>query len=327
MPDFVISHLGSTDPHLNELHKYPFAGKENVSVKLAVVEVLDDQSRQDEAKFTYMDLEGVEWEASEASSEYYLARAGWWPDGFVMAQVMNREQTVLQILRLNPVSGSRTVVLEERCGAAAKWINLHDMLHMFGASWRPPGDHSAGDMFFLWASARSGFCQLYLYRHNALSGVTSCLNDNQPVSGPSNAEWVVDGIDAVDEVNGMVYFSGSRDGCTEKHLYRAWLSATHGGAVQRLSEESGWHSSTVDAGRGLVAYSSSSVSRCPSLTLYSLPPPDDWRSYAQSGREILRASDRAIKELALVSSLPLPRFFSIVSISSPSTILITKHNS
>ena len=313
VPDFVISHTGSSDPHLKELHKYPFAGKENVKVRLAVVEALNDQSKQDEEKFAYMELGGSDWEGAVASSEYYLARAGWWPDGFVMAQVMNREQTVLQLLRLNPVSGARTVVLEERCGVAAQWVNLHDMLHMFSPSWRPPGDHSAGDMFFLWASARSGFCQLYLYKHNALSGLTSCLNDSEPVSGPNLSEWVVDSVDAVDEVHGIVYFSGSREGCTEKHLYRASLTKSPERALQRLSEDSGWHTSTVDVTRGMLASSSSSISRCPSLSLYSLPPADDWHSYALSGREILRASDRSIKELALISSLPLPNFFSIVS--------------
>lgn len=37
--------------------------------------------------------------------DYYLARVGWFPDGSVMAQVQNREQSVLQLLRLDPHTG------------------------------------------------------------------------------------------------------------------------------------------------------------------------------------------------------------------------------
>ena len=39
--------------------------------------------------------------------DYYLARVGWFPDGSVMAQVQNREQSVLQLLRLDPHTGKK----------------------------------------------------------------------------------------------------------------------------------------------------------------------------------------------------------------------------
>ena len=277
------------------------------------MEVLDDQKKQDEVQFTFMELGGSDWELSTSSSEYYLARAGWWLDGFVMAQVLNREQTVLQLLRLNPTTGSRTVVLEERCGVGAKWLNLHDMLHMLSPSWRPPGDYSAGDLFFVWASSRSGFCHLYLYRHNTITGETVCLNAGEPVSGHSSSEWMVDSIDAVDEVNGIVYFSGSVDGCVQKHLYRASLLKSPEWVIQKLSVGSGWHTSAIDVAKSIAAISVSSVAQCPTFSLFTIPPADDWSSLAQGGFEIFRASDRSLKELALVSSLPFPRFFKIVS--------------
>jgi dipeptidyl-peptidase 4 len=51
----------------------------------------------------WMELEQPSW----LDREYYLARVGWWPDGSVMAQVENREQTVLVLLRLDPSTGTR----------------------------------------------------------------------------------------------------------------------------------------------------------------------------------------------------------------------------
>jgi hypothetical protein len=39
-------------------------------------------------------------------ADYYLARVGWWPDGSVAAQVENRSQSLLQLLRIDPLTGN-----------------------------------------------------------------------------------------------------------------------------------------------------------------------------------------------------------------------------
>jgi dipeptidyl-peptidase-4 len=59
----------------------------------------------------WMDLAGADDPAALDPDDFYLARAGWWPDGSVMAQVQNRRQTVLQVLRLDPSTGAREVCL------------------------------------------------------------------------------------------------------------------------------------------------------------------------------------------------------------------------
>ena len=38
--------------------------------------------------------------------DYYVARVGWWQDGSVMVQVQNRAQSVLQLLRIDPNTGT-----------------------------------------------------------------------------------------------------------------------------------------------------------------------------------------------------------------------------
>ena len=103
IPEYEIRHQGKADPHLTETHRYPFAGAANPSVKLAVL-------RADGAggvpQSVWMDLVGDD--PSLDASDYYVARVGWWPDGSVMAQVQDRDQSVLQLLCLDPATGKRT---------------------------------------------------------------------------------------------------------------------------------------------------------------------------------------------------------------------------
>lgn len=84
-------------------------------------------------------------------------------------------------------TGMRTVILEERSDI---WINLYHMLHCFDPAWRLPADTRArkDDFCFLWASERSGFAQLYLYRYDAAAGTGVCLSG--PIGG--GGEFVVE---------------------------------------------------------------------------------------------------------------------------------------
>jgi hypothetical protein len=78
------------------------------------------------------------------------------------------------------------VVLEER---SSVWINLYHMLHNFSANWRLPGETAQnGDFYFLWASERSGFAQLYLYRYDAALRTGVCVSG--PIGG--GGEFVVE---------------------------------------------------------------------------------------------------------------------------------------
>ena len=43
--------------------------------------------------------------------DFYVARVGWWPDNSIMVQIQNRRQTVMQLLRVDPRTGQREVVL------------------------------------------------------------------------------------------------------------------------------------------------------------------------------------------------------------------------
>lgn len=96
IPSYEILHQGKSDPKHAEYHRYPFAGKENPFVKLAVLTV-PHESVTTTVDLTWMELIDnsderfhnvlKKKEGEKPVSEYYVCRAGWWPDGSVMVQV------------------------------------------------------------------------------------------------------------------------------------------------------------------------------------------------------------------------------------------------
>ena len=204
IPVYRIVHQGSdaTGASAQEDHRYPFAGEPNARLRLGVVSANGGEP-------VWMDL-GRE-------QDIYLARVHWLPDGELWAQIEDRQQTVLDLVRFDPASGGRGTVLRETSDV---WINLNDMFR--------PLD-SGG---FIWASERTGFCHLYLYD-----------SDGALVRQLTDGDWMVDGVVGVDDDAGLVYFTGTLDGPTERHLYVAPLA---GGAPRRITREPGIHAVTLD---------------------------------------------------------------------------------
>jgi dipeptidyl-peptidase-4 len=191
--NYTITRQGK-DVVEEERYRYPFVGGPNPVVELGVVALPPRQGPIDG------NPSPVKWlRICEDDMDRYIARAGWWPDGSVMVQVQSRDQTTLDVKRidLRQEGGEATALIRE---TASSWINLHDMLTPLSQTWRPPsaaGDGSgahADDFYFIWASERSGFCHLYLYRFDANSNTAVCVRTL------TSGEWVVDSVDAVDEV-------------------------------------------------------------------------------------------------------------------------------
>jgi dipeptidyl-peptidase-4 len=210
IPVYRIMHQGkdTTGPGSWEDHRYPFAGAENACVKLGVVAIEDNS-------LTWMNYDTQEYE--------YLARVEWLPDGTLSAQLENREQNELALVRFDPSSGKRTPILKEN---SKYWINLHDIF-------KPIKDVGAGQGGgFIWASERSGFRHLYLYdlRGKLIRTLTS-------------GSWMVDTLVGVDEENGLVYFTGTREDPRESHMYVVRLD---GSGLRRLTDHPGMHSIVTD---------------------------------------------------------------------------------
>jgi dipeptidyl-peptidase-4 len=208
IPIYRIQHQGRPDPLSHEDHGYPFAGQANAKVRLGVVPRAG-------GKTVWMEL-GLD--GLEVGDDLYLARVHWLPDGGLAAQLENREQTRLDLVRFDPRTGARTLLLSER---SEVWVNLHND---FRALESGQGELSGG---FLWASEKTGFRHLYL--HDAQGKELRAL---------TSGEWMVDGVVGLDEAGGHVYFVGTKDGPTEQHLYRVPLA---GGEIVRLTPEPGMH--------------------------------------------------------------------------------------
>ncbi len=108
IPIYRIVHQGkdTTGEGAQEDHRYPFAGQPNATVRLAVVS-------RDGGAPVWMDL--------GPNDDQYLARVDWFPDGTLTAQIENRAQTTLDLVRFDPQTGAHTPLLHETSDV---WINL-----------------------------------------------------------------------------------------------------------------------------------------------------------------------------------------------------------
>ena len=237
IPVYRIVHQGSAlvGEGAQEDHRYPFSGGPNAKVRLGVIGVGRTGGAQPASR-----PPRPRWlETGTEEGEAYLAKVQWGRDGLLYAQVESRDQTELTLLAFDPVTGERTVVLEER---GTPWLNLHDLF-------RPLADGRC-----LWASESSGF------RHLTIGGETLTAG-----------QWVVDAVEAVDEKVGVVYLTGNRASPVERHLYAVPLT---GGEPVRLTPEPGSHTVVVDHERGRFVDTHSALDRPPTVTVRSL---DDGR--------------------------------------------------
>jgi dipeptidyl-peptidase-4 len=234
IPVYRIVHQGkdSVGAGAQEEHRYPFAGQANAKVRLAVVSV-------DGGEPVWMDLGGDE--------DMYLARVQWLPDGSLSAQLENREQTKLEIVRFDPANGNRSPLLHEE---SEFWINLHNM---FKPIKRPGGGDWEG---FIWASERNGFRHLYLYdkRGKLIRSLTA-------------GDWMVDDIVEVDERHEKIYFMGTRAGPTESHLYEVSFA---GGELRQITYEPGMHSVVIDRNCRRFIDIHHALDQSPTITLRSI---------------------------------------------------------
>jgi dipeptidyl-peptidase-4 len=228
IPIFRILHLGKDQvgAGAQEDHHYPFAGQENARVRLGVV------ARQG-GEPAWMDL--------GPDADIYLARVNWLPDGSLAAQILNREQTRLDLVRLDPRSGKRQVLLSE---SNPTWINLHDLFRplKFGG--------------FIWGSERSGYRHLYLYDAQG-----------EQICALTQGAWTVDELAGVDEVGQQVYFTASHPSPLERQLFRV---AFGGGEPQRLTFEAGTHRVVCDHACRRFVDSCNSLEHPTRVALHSL---------------------------------------------------------
>ncbi|WP_372732109.1 DPP IV N-terminal domain-containing protein [Novosphingobium sp.] len=177
--------------------RYPAAGTPNAEVSLWVM-------APDGSGKVQVDL--------GAERDIYLARVDWAPGGKrLYVQRMNREQTVLDMLEVDPATGKSSVLFSEKA-ADKHWIDLSD-------SYRFLKDGS-----LIWWSQRDGFGHLYHRKGGKWSQLTK-------------GDWTVTGLVGVGEAGGKVYFTGTKDDVLAQQVYAMDLKAP--AKLKRLTEL-GW---------------------------------------------------------------------------------------
>jgi len=174
--------------------RYPYTGTANAKIQLGVVTLKDGS---------------INWLPHGDNEDIYIPRVEWTKNARYLSyqwQSRNQQQLELRLVDLN--NNQQTVLLSE---SSNTWLNLHVDLHFL-----------ANDQGFIWASERDGYKHLYYFDFKGKL-------QRQLTSG----NWVVDELDAVNEKQGMVYFTGRKDTPLERHLYQVSLK---GGNIKRLTE-------------------------------------------------------------------------------------------
>ncbi|QZD95224.1 S9 family peptidase [Qipengyuania gelatinilytica] len=189
--------------------RYPVAGSDNAVVELYAM----DPDGQNRVKVDLGD-----------NIDIYLARVDWAGNDLYVTR-QNREQTVMDILRVDPATGESQVLFTENAAVEDYWINLGS-----DYKWLDNGN-------LVWWSERDGFGHLYLLDEAGKTGWT------QLTSG----DWVVTKLVGVDQQAGRVFFTGTKDDVLEQHVYSVDLA--NPGAITRLTEPGYTHSASMD-GKG-----------------------------------------------------------------------------
>jgi dipeptidyl aminopeptidase/acylaminoacyl peptidase len=187
-----------------ETYPYPKVGSPNPTVQIGVVPA-------DGGEVTFLDLSDYKPE------DTLVARVGWMPGTkTVYAYVQDRKQTWLDVLTWPDPQTKPVKLFRETTKAWVEDLGEPRFLK---------------DGSFLIQSERTGWKHLYHYGA-----------DGKLIRPITTGEWEARSVERVDEEAGYVYFSGTKDGHTRSHLYRAKLDGT---GVERVTPAGGTHAATM----------------------------------------------------------------------------------
>jgi dipeptidyl-peptidase-4 len=187
-------------------------------------------------------------------ADIYVARVDWSADGTSLyVQRQSRDQTVLDLLKIDPATGASQVVLSEH---QTPWVSLTDDFHPLK------------DGGFIWGSGRSGSHQLYLY--DSGGQIVRAITEG-PVphaGGGGGAGAHAPGLVAVDEAKGVVFLMASEDTPIERQLYV--VSYLHPDTPHALTRGHGWWTAVMPKAANVFVGYYSDPDTPPQTALYNL---------------------------------------------------------
>lgn len=210
--------------------RYPAAGETNVAIQLATI------APKSGAAPRWIDL--------GRNPDSYLTRVDWRDPKHLTFQRQSRDQRTLELIEVELASGNQRTLITE---TAKTWVPLHHSLRFLK------------DGRFLWSSERSGFEHLYL-----------ASKDGKQLTQLTRGDWPVDKVLAVDEAEGLVYFSAGRDaaGRAAARDMQIHVVPLAGGNIRTLSTEPGMHSASFAKNASVYVDSWSNARTPPQIALH-----------------------------------------------------------
>jgi dipeptidyl-peptidase 4 len=211
-----------------EIDTYPKAGATNPSVKLGIASAGSDT-------LSWVDLSAL----APPGDPLLISRVGWLPDGkHAYFYLQDRVQTWLDVCTTGIEGGKPVKLLRDTTKA---WVD-------------DPGPLTfLKDGSFILFSARTGYKHLHHY-----------YPDGKLRQEITNGPWEVRTLHRVDEAEGWIYFSGTRDGSLGSNLYRVKLDGDH---LERLTKEPGTHTISLSPGSKYFIDTTSSYDLPPQVSL------------------------------------------------------------
>jgi len=208
---------------------YPRAGEPNPKVRVGVVTTAGGPVRWVELD-NY--LEGT----------YLVTAAGWMPDSNrIFFYVQDRAQTWLDFNTASNRGGEFTRLFRETTDA---WVDV------------PESPKFLTDGSFLFFSERTGWKNLYLYE-----------KDGELKHAVTKGQWEARVLEHVDEENGWIYVTGTRDSHIAGNLYRVKID---GGKIKRLTKAPGDHRVNISPNGRYFIDTWSNDSTPTKVTLYGI---------------------------------------------------------
>ncbi|NIJ09483.1 dipeptidyl-peptidase-4 [Sphingomonas vulcanisoli] len=172
-----------------------------------------------------------------SNPDFYLARVDWAPDGKALyVQQLARDNKRLDLLRIDPMTGAATKLIEE---TSKTWVDLNNDFRVLK------------DGSLLWSSERSGYPHLDRFAHGKLSPLT-------------HGDWSVHSVAGIDAA-GHIYFTANKDDVLETQLYA--IDLAHPETPRRITE-SGWtYGASMDKGATRIILTRSNPDQPPQTYL------------------------------------------------------------
>ncbi|MEQ8299333.1 MAG: S9 family peptidase [Hyphomonas sp.] len=218
--------------------RYPRAGRPNAIADLFIRDMATGETVE------------IKWRRDDwgPATDQYLARVNWLPDGDLVVQGVNRNQTSLSRTLFSATGWDASAMGEE---TQSCWINPGT--DFLGFALEAHGTDSVQPVHVLTTIEGSG------YRHVA------CLNRHGHVQTVTSGDWAVDAVLAFRASDSMVLFTAFLDTPLERHAYSVSL---HGGEPVRITEPGKtWAITMAPDGQSFVG-TSSSPDQPPQVGLY-----------------------------------------------------------